>query len=1043
MVSHAPFSTIIVEDNSIFYSFVSNSKDTLYSTMFYSIIKRPITLSMVTLVLIVLGTIAIRSIPISLLPDIDIPQITLHISSPDKSAREIDNTILSPLMFQLSQLDRLSDITATAKDGEGRIEMVFDYGTNTHLASIDVNERIDCAMPYLPQGTARPIVTRASVTDIPAFFINISLRNLHSPNPNRLMELSTLVKDLLARRIEQINEVAMVDISGTLYPEIVIKPLTECMNLYGINEELLCQLIQEANIQLGNITIQEGNYNYTLRFESTTTSKEDIENIYLRLNDRVLQIKDIAQVIERPQQSGGMIISDGDRGISIAVIKRSNARMSTLKHATERVLNSLSEEYPEIQFRITRNQTELLESSINSMIENILLGSLFACIVIFLFIGNIRTPILVVSTIPISLLITMLLFQLCSISINIISLSGLLLGVGMMVDSAIIVADNITQHLQRGRPAKEACVEGTREVVRPMLSSTLTTCAIFIPLIFISGIGGALFYDEAMAITLALTSSLIVTTTILPLLYYMLCRRKESLHRDFSYHQNHYITSLYHSLLGWCFRHQYFIWIIPILALPAITLLLSNMEKSKLPPITKQEILVDIDWRESIDENENLRRCNHLVEVVSGYLSHYTLQVGKQDYLLAHSGNQRPAESRLYLQGDSFSSIDSIQSHIATTLRECYPYAYHSFKASDNIFEMIFADKEPPIVLELRSNSGEVNLTEIDTIISQIGRKIGSATIEGPIGRESLTYSASPHTMALYNISYYQLYHALQRTTTNHIAMHLKDGNKTLPIRIETYTNRSHLNDNVYINNEYSIPLRYLVTEERKSEISEIVSNLRGEYIPIKIYPSRGNLPKQIESIQDIIQEYPKYQSRIGGSYLNSFNTIAEFIRILSLSILLLFLILAAQFESLIQPLIILSEVAIDVLSVLAIMAAIGESLNIITIIGIIVMCGIVINDSILKVDTINRQLRCGRSLLRAILTAGEQRLRPILMTSLTTILAISPLLLRGNMGSDIHYPLSLSLIIGLTVGTIVSLTYIPVIYYIIYHRRYVKEKKE
>ena len=490
--------------------------------------------------------------------------------------------------------------------------MEFNHGTDIDYSFIETNEKIDRAMGFLPKDMDRPKVVKASATDIPAFFINMTLsdeeqkkadavspelKELYPVSP-RFMEMSRFAEQVIARRIEQIPQVAMVDVSGVAYPELLIIPNKEKLESLGINEQTLTQAIESNNIKLGNLTIRDGEYQYNIRFESDIISKKDIEDIYLNLHGRLYQFKDLAQIIEHPQRQQGMVRSDSREAISFAVIKQSDARMSDLQTEINNLMGHFAAEYPDVKFTVTRDQTELLSYSIDNLQSNIIVGGLLACLILFLFMQDLRTPFLVTITIPLALVVSLLGFHLMGITINIISLSGLVLGIGMMVDNSIVVIDNISQHWDRGEPLKMAVPSATNEVFAPMLSSVLTTCSVFLPLIFLSGIAGALFFDQAMAVTIGLFSSLLVSVLVIPV-YYYLFYRKNSFRP-----QNRYLAKLnvidfqssYERMLKWFFRHQRFVWVTFLATIPAIYFVYTEITKETRYLRVQDDTMLVIDW---------------------------------------------------------------------------------------------------------------------------------------------------------------------------------------------------------------------------------------------------------------------------------------------------------------------------------------------------------------------------------------------------------------------------------------------------------------
>ena len=1019
--------------------------------MFKGLIKRPIAVVMVLIAVLVLGIAAIRMLPVSLVPDIDIPQITVQVTSPNKSARELNETMMAQLRSQLVQVAHLNDIVCETKDGSGHITMTFDYGADADYIFIDVNERIDRTMNGWPRDEERPTVIRASATDIPAFFVNITLAeedkdfkpdDINTVSP-KFIEMSDFSRQVIVRRLEQLSEVAMVDITGQVFPELLIVPDMNKLQSMGLSEDALSAAIQNANVRLGNLTIRDGEYRFNVRFESAILTREDVENVYIKLSGRVYQIKDLAEVHEHPQVRKGMVLSGGKQAISLAVIKRSESKMADLKKSVDVLMNAFQKDYPNLRFEVTRDQTELLDYSINNMVSNLIWGGLFACIIIFFFMRDFRSPLLVVLTIPLALILSFLFFFVLKITINIISLSGLVLGLGMMVDNSIIVIDNITRIWNTGERLESACVRGAREVFAPMLSSVLTTCAIFVPLIFLSGISGALFYDQAMAVSITLFSALIVSVVVIPVFYYQLYRKQPC------FMPNRFIQKIgvgdmivrYDSILSWFFRHRVVMWSVFGVSVLFSAVLFLDLDKRKLPELSHSDTLVKIEWNSRVTAEENSRRCQTVVDHFSDLIQQSTVMSGAQQFVLSHTDETGVSEAIIYIKTGSTADIEKIESGVGDYIRSLWPQAVYSFKASGNLFDMIFSEKEASLVAKLRSVDGKTpDPSMLSELLSAINRDIPEADIQPAEWNEHIELVAKPEMLALYGVSYNQLLSYLQQSLNDNSVLRVSKGSISVPVVIGE--NKSDIkdliqNNYIYQNNGSRVPLEVLLRETHNRDLKKITSGEEGEYYRIDMDVKGGkNVRSVMESIKTLVRDDGRFEVDFSGSYFTNREMIKELCMVLLISVLLLFFILAAQFESLIQPVIILSELITDIFAALLVLWICGESLNLMSMIGIVVMCGIVINDSILKVDTINRLRAEGFGLKHAIFEAGSRRLKAILMTSLTTILAIAPFLVRGNMGSDLQYPLSLTLISGMVVGTFVSVFFIPIAYYVIEKNR-------
>lgn len=1007
------------------------------------LIKRPIAVTMSLIAILVLGVLAINMLPVSLMPEVKIPQVTVQVTAENLSARELDATVIKPLRNQLTQLSHLVDIRTETRDGSGNIFMEFEHGSDIDFIFIEVNEKID--RTNLPREIERPRTIKANATNIPAFYMNLTLKESSgntAADIQKFVELSKFSLAVITKRIEQILEVAMVDISGQTLSELVVIPNHSKLDALGIQSSDLEEAIKNNNINLGNLTIRDGEYQYNIRFSSTLTNKQDIENVYCKINGRLYQLKELATVKEEPQKQTGLVRSDGKPAITMAIIKQADARMSGLKEEITRLTEVFRKDYPHIDFVMTRDQTALLDYSINNLTQNLLAGIFLACFIIFFFMQDFRSPLLITFTIPVALIVSMLFMFMAGISINIISLSGIVLGVGMMVDNSIIVIDNITQHWDKGERLPVAVVRGTNEVFTPMLSSVLTTCAVFIPLIFMSGISGALFYDQAMAVTIGLLASLAVAVLIIPVYYYLIYQKYTTRQQNKILFRVQLINyeAAYERGLKWVFRHQLLSWCIFISMIISSVLIFSVIEKRKLPPITQNDLLLNIEWNQKINAAENDRRTNRVVGELKDLLTQTTVMAGSQKFLLSHTKENSITEAIIYLKAVHPDSVEAMLKRIDGFMHKHYPAAVYSTESSGNIFDMIFAEKEPALVARIRSVDGKSpDPDKLNKLLTTIKKQIPDLYVEPVAWQEVIQLRTSPELMALYGIDYATLFYKLKSTFNENRIFNLNEGEYSIPIILgdEERTLQHILQNNEVRNKEgVSIPLNTLVRESRVNDLKNIISGPEGEFYPLNLEVKDSDIGSITRRISDIVSANKNFEVSYSGNYYSNRALIRELSVILIVSLLLLYFILAAQFESLIQPMVILSEIAVDLFGALFLLWICGSSINIMSMIGIIVMCGIVINDSILKVDTINQLRKSGYRLKRAIMMAGNRRLKPIIMTSLTTILAIAPFLFTGNLGADLQFPLSLAIIGGMTVGTIVSVYFIPLAYYYIYRNK-------
>lgn len=1024
--------------------------------MIRRLIDRPVAVTMVVVAILALGIIAAGILPVSLMPEVDIPRITIQCSAPGSSAREIDRTIIRPLRTQLVQTTSLKDMECSARNGGGTITLEFEHGTKIDYVFIEVNEKIDRAMNSLPDGLERPKVIKASATEIPVFFIDVMSGS--DDDDETFIGLSSFSDEVIRKRLEQIPQIAMVDVSGTLGYTIVIEPYPDKLQAIGKTSDFIAGILEDNNIRLGSLNIRDGYYRWSVAFDKEIRTDEDIRKIVVNADGRIFPITELASIKTVPADATGIVRSDGRRAVTLAVIKQADARMSDLKESIEEMLDIFAKDYPEIDFKVTRNQTELLEYSIDNLKSNIIIGAILAVLIIFLFLKDFKSPVLVTITIPLSLVVTMLLLYLLGISINIISLSGLILGIGMMVDNSIIVIDNITQYRERGMELKEAAVKGTAEVVAPMLSSVLTTCSVFLPLIFLSGIAGALFYDQAMGVTVGLFASLAVAVLIIPVYYVLLYGEKIRKNREerktkrfragFLQKDKDLVNydAIYEKGLKWFFRHPFTAWTAFFLFIPLTVLLFWKIDKSQLPPMTRDDTLITIDWNEPVSVEENDRRIAGFLENFDEQALYTGIMSGPQDFILSHTDELGSSQTQVYLEIEDPERITDVEQAFKDRLTELYPAASLEFSLSSNIFNIIFSGEKADIVARISTREGNVpGPDELNAFIDTLRKELPSIHFEPVVWEEQIIMMADYEKMALYGIEYESVYSALSKALGRNEVMNLKDGSMSVPVLLTDgirngylleRTVKGHMTDTSGNIKEIDVPLNEILKERRTRDLKNISSGKDGEFYPLEISLAGGHDAHKVMAVlEDVAKRTGDYHVFFTGGWFESRALIKELAFVMLISLLLLFFILAAQFESLVQPFIILSEIVVDMFGALFLLWILGAGINLMSLIGLVVMSGIIINDSILKVDTINRLRRNGLGLLRAILTAGKRRLKPILMTSLTTILAIAPFLVRGDMGSDLQFPLSVALIGGMLLGTLVSIFYIPLLYYEIYRR--------
>jgi multidrug efflux pump subunit AcrB len=1005
------------------------------------LITRPVAVIMTFLALIMLGIVAAGRLPVSLMPDIDIPEITIAVSRPDVSARELENSVVSILRRNLLQVPGIDNIESESRNGSALLRLSFKYGNDLNLAFMEVNEKVDGAMNNLPRDLERPRIIKASATDIPVFMLNISLIDKQAGD-EKFMELSEFAETVIKKRIEQLPEVGMADITGQIKRELYIIPDRKKMMSLGITDDNITQAVKLNNINIGSILVKDGKYLYNLEFSSYLKELRDVKEIYVKTGARLLQLKDFADVGVREERPRGLYYSNGRRAISLALIKESTAKMSSLEDKMKEIIDIFKKDYPQMEFEISQDQTRLLDYSISNLKQNLLVGGLLAFLLMFFFLKDEKSPFIIGFSIPATLVISLLFFHIVGLSVNIISLAGLILGIGMMIDNSIVVIENITQWIDRGLTLTEACIRGTNEIITPLISSVLTTCAVFVPLIFLSGISGALFYDQAIAIVIGQGVSLLVGITLLPTIYFLLYKngREGGLARFVKKISLKGLEESYEGGMNFFFRFKRTMMLSFLAIILLMIWLFSTMEKGKFPAVRQDELVVSVDWNENIDINENQSRIGELLNVNNDNSLQTNSFIGEQQFLFNRDYDQSYTQARIYIKAKSYELKDEIEKSSYEFIRKNYPDALINITAQQNIFEKIFSATESPLVAEV-SLLKEKEVPPVDkmtTIVTQLQKEFPDAGISQPALEDKIMIKLDPDRMLLYDVEPMMLYNTLKTSLNQNNIGELRASYEILPIVLSDRQQQIHdiiSAGKVLSKTGQSIPVSEVVSSHRVHDYKTIKGGIHSEYVPVNININSNNPQALTDRVRKIVSADPAIDVNFSGSLITGQRLFRELAIILAVALLLLYFILAAQFESLTQPIIVLLEIPIDIAGALLLVKLWGGTINLMTMIGLIVMSGVIINDSILKVDTINNLRAEGIALKDAIYMAGSRRLKPILMVAMASLVSTVPMLFGYGMGSELQRPMALALVGGMSLGTVVSLFFIPLAYWYIYRK--------
>ncbi len=959
------------------------------------LIHRPIAVIAIFFSVLAAGIYGWVKIPVNLLPSVDPPEIVIEARKNGMSSDVMERTVISRIRQSVIGSLGLEDVESKALQGFGRVSLTYEFGTNMDLALIEVNEKIDRVLPSLPPEVERPVVKKKKPTDIPLLRVHLS-SDIFS-----ITELSQLVRFEVSKRFEQLKGVAQIETNGTLQKSIQLSPKMEKIIAAGLDLNGINNLISMSNLPVGQVLVKDGNYEYLIQIENLIRDKTSLERlIVIAPSGQQIELGELFEVEESYLNPLNKHTFNNNQGIVLAIYNQPQADLFRLQRDIYKTMEQLESEFPNIRFASSQDQVGLLRDNISQLYITSGLAAFFAFVVFFISSKSKRLPLILGTVIPSSILIAIGALWVMGLTLNIITLSGFILGIGLLVDNVIILIEEINQNRNTGLPVKEACTTSVKNIFPALLSSTLTTVCVFIPLLALEGIASELFKEQAISLIIILGVSLILTFILIPT-FYSLWIKKDikdlawiSKVRAFSQRSSN--TAL----------------IVIVLFLLGIGLFsVTQLKTEDLPSYSSSAFQMRVIWNEPISLEENSARIQEII--ASQKASFVSIDLGINN--ITQNDINFFDEANIYVKTGSEKSALRLKQKLFERATSRFPRATVDIEKSANTFEMIFFDDQPLAEARIRKNDGNFfSMNDMEELNHM--QEDGELNIDL---NETYRISFLKNRIENSSIAYPLLVDHLKNLTDENVITSLKNPDQSIPLAINmndlTYFIRT---DSTY----FDLSTFYEIKDT--TEIREITADLSGPYISFTA--------DDLESARVYGEKASQNRGWIydlKGSLLDSSKNIERLILAGFLGIILLYLILVAQFESFSQPLIIFSLVPLAMFGSLTGLYFSGATLNIMSIIGIVVMLGIIVNDSILKIDAINRNINRGMTKSEAIKKAKDERFKPILMTSLSTILALIPILLSSGIASDLQKPFALVVIFGLIVGTWSSISILPAIY--------------
>jgi HAE1 family hydrophobic/amphiphilic exporter-1 len=1050
-------------------------------------VRRPVAVGMLVVAVAIFGAVSFSRLPVNLLPDISYPTLTVETRYTGAAPAEVESLITRPIEESVGIIAGVQRLTSRSRSGLSQVTLEFAWKTNMDLATLDVREKLD--LVTLPRDAEKPTILRFDPASDPILRLGLS-------GKGDLGRLRQIAEDEVKKDLESIDGLASVKVEGGLERQIEVRVDESRLASYNLTVQDVIAALARNNVNLAGGSIYEHEARYLVRTVNEFQTIDDVAATIVRdAGGRQVTLRDVAQVLWGHRDREVIARINGEESVSLNVYKEGDANTVSVARAVKARLGQIQKTLPAgLTLATIFDQSTFIEGAIGEVISNAWQGGLLAILVIFLFLREARSTSVIALSIPISVVATFVIMYQMGLSLNIMSLGGLALGIGMLVDDSIVVLEVIARHREQGKGAFQAAIDGTAEVQGAVVASTLTTVAVFLPIVFVEGVGGQLFKDQALTVSFSILASLAISLTLIPMLAAKVgaaappdppappSGRAAKVRRAVLYtlpvallRAGRFLVGLVVAPIGWVLSPVFraFGWLEAIVyraypraiagslrhpwavvgtavALFALSVAgVGRLGVELIPPLAQGEFSFEAKLPEGTPIETTDRVLADLArsaKAVPGVGTVFTTAGGGRGgaeqgsrsenvgelLVMMRDRNDRPAEE---------AGIESIRSRMdglpgmaATFSRP----SYFTFKTPVEL-ELYGDDYEE---LRRASRAATAKLVQIPGL--------ADVTSSAEEGSPEVRVRFDPDQLARLNLTPESVSQTLRAKIRGEVATRVSEGDREIDVLVRAADgDRDEVSDIVGLvvqrRDGVAIPLRAVASTEVETGPSEIRRIGQRRAVVISGNLQGRDLGSVTADIQQTVADAglpPTVSARMGGQNLEIQTSFRSLYLAIGLAVFLVYFVMAAQFESLLHPLIIMFSIPLGGIGVVAALLATGHRVSVIVLIGVVMLAGIVVKNAIVLIDHVNQRRREGLSKHDALVEAGRVRLRPILMTTLTTILGLIPMALGLGEGAEIRAPMAVTVIGGLTISTLLTLIVIPTMYFVMDRKRYEADRR-
>ncbi len=1032
-------------------------------------VKKPTTTLIIFLVLAALGLYCTATLPVDMYPEMDIPYIIVYTGYSNAGPEEVEKSVTRTLESTLSGVSGLKNCKSRSQTGASMIIMEFDYGTNLDSSANEIRDKIDMVRNYLPDDSDTPIIFKMDPSMMPV--MNLVVSGSRTPE-----ELSSYVEDIIEPRLEQLDGVASVTVVGSREKAIIIDVPRDRLDAYGLTISSIAQMIGVQNITSSGGTIESGDSNYSISAEGTYKSIDDIKGTVVTYKQKAnaanpelvsVMLRDIADVYEGYKDTTNLAYLGDKPSILMLVQKQSGKNTVETAKKVRKQLPVIMHDLPaDIEIIETSNNADDINNTIKTVLKSLFEGIILAVVILYIFLRSLKSTFIIALAIPMSVIITLALMYFCGLSINMMTLSGLLLGIGMLVDNSIVVLENIFSYRERDAKPEVAAVLGSEEMINSITGSTLTTVCIFLPMIMLKkmlGMMGQMFISFAFTIIFSLLCSLVVAAVLVPVLssHYLIVEKSSS-------RKMNRIEAAFDRLMA-----KFFNWLDKAYArgvktvlhhkvaviVGVIVLFIGSIIGVKvvgfvfMPSVPATTVIVDLSMPKgtTVDATKEIMdqmKANVLPELKG--VKFTTTSVGGSSFVSsAADSNTAEWTITLYPESEREEGWDNEDS-----AKEKIRRHFNSFPGAEFTFGTgMQSMSSSAIDVVIRSDNLDLARTTAKQIQKLIKEEasdyVNETTIDLEDGLPQLKVNMDRNRMYELGINAYTAGAELNAAINGKTASRYDDNGTQIDmiVRLDPADKQKFGDlEQLYVTNSMGqrIPFASFSRYEESLSAVQIRRENQKRTIRVSIVPKKGLSLNVIQSnLENLIREKIVQDENVmisyDGSYKDMIDAVKKFAVVIIMAATLVFAVMASQFESFKDPFIIIFTIPLSFIGVVTIYLLSGQMLNVVSVVGMLVLVGTIVNNGIVLVDYTNLLRKRGLSLEDACVEAAGNRLRPILMSTLTTITSLIPMAFFPGEGGQLTQPIGLTVLGGMTFGSLMTLFVMPVIYYL-FNRK--KEQK-